>query len=232
MPAQSSSPPPVRPAQPVEPIGTASTRRGPRQAPARTQSIFGLSGSLRRGSYNRRLLAAAGSALPPSAQLTIFEWLKEVPPFDEDDEQTPAAVVHELRAQIERADAVLIATPEYNGSLPGQLKNALDWASRPHKTNVLRGKLVVVIGASPSPGGSAHANADARRILTRIGAQVSDQTLLVPRAFSQLQDDGTPADRHLALQLADVASALTGAAKRTPARGPRVKRRQPSKSAA
>lgn len=173
------------------------------------QSILGISGSLRRDSYNRRLLAAARSALPPSAELTLFERLNEIPPFNEDDEQAPAAVVQELRLQIKHADAMLIATPEYNGSLPGQLKNALDWASRPRATNVLRGKPVLVIGASPSPGGTAHANADARRILARIGARVSDQTLLVPRAFAQLQADGTPADRRLALELAGLASALT-----------------------
>ena len=208
----SSALPPATRAWPAGPVADDPARRDVQHAPTRAQSILGISGSLRRDSYNRRLLAAAMSALPPSAELVVFERIKEIPPFDEDDEQTPAAVVHELRRQIERADAVLIATPEYNGSLPGQLKNALDWASRPYETNVLRGKPVVVIGASPSPGGTAHANAEARRILARIGAQVSDQTLLVPRAFAQLQADGTPADRRLAVQLADVASALTTAA--------------------
>jgi len=208
----SSALPRARRAHPARQVADDPARPYTQHAPTRAQKILGISGSLRRDSYNRRLLAATVSALPPSSELTVFERLKEIPPFDEDDEQTPATVVHELREQIERADAVLIATPEYNGSVPGQLKNALDWASRPYETNVLRGKPVVVIGASPGPGGTAHANAEARRILARIGAQVSEQTLLVTRAFAQLQPDGTPANRRFALQLADLASALTNAA--------------------
>jgi len=200
-------------AQPTtSPFSLAPTRADPpRGGASRVTSILGIAGSLRHDSLNRKLLAAAAGTLLPGTEMAFFEQIKEIPPFDEDDELDPAPAVAWLRAQIADADAVLIATPEYNGSLPGQLKNALDWASRPYKTNVLRGKPVAVIGASPSPGGTAHANADTRRILARIGAHVSEQTLLVPRAFAQLDEDGSPAGRALSEQLAQMTSSLAAA---------------------
>jgi chromate reductase len=196
----------------TSPFSLAPTRAYPAPGGAsRVTSILGIAGSLRHDSLNRKLLAAAARTLLPGTEMVFFERIKEIPPFDADDEFDPAPAVAWLRAQIADADAVLIATPEYNGSLPGQLKNALDWASRPDKTNVLRGKPVAVIGASPSPGGTAHANADTCRILARIGAQVSEQTLLVPRAFAQLNEDGSPASHALSEQLAQVTSSLAAA---------------------
>lgn len=179
--------------------------------PKQNARILGIPGSLRKASYNRRLLAVAAE-LGPSGQLTIWNGLYSVPPFNEDQEVAPPQAVLALREAIEGADAVLIATPEYNGSLPGQLKNALDWASRPYATNVLRDKPVAVIGASPSPGGTARANAEARRILERIGAQVLEARLLVPRAFDELTTGDGLADRRLGTQLAEVVSALLEAA--------------------
>lgn len=119
-------------------------------------------------------------------------------PFDEDDEHAPGPTVLALRDAIRRANAVLIATPQYNASLPGQLKNALDWASRPYETNVLRGKLVAVIGASPSPSGAARAQSEARTVLRAIGANVLDSELPIARAFEQFDSDrglATPAHR-------------------------------------
>ena len=113
--------------------------------------------------------------VPDGAELELWHGFKEVPPFDEDDEPAPARIVEKLRAAIAGADAVLIATPEYNGSLPGQLKNALDWASRPHATSPFRNKPVAVVGASPggfgarvgagrrAPDPRAHGSAGARR---------------------------------------------------------------------
>jgi chromate reductase len=190
----------------------------PRGARSRAVRVLGIAGSLRQDSYNRRLLQAASRNLPAGAQMIVYDALKEVPPFDEADELRPAASVVELRRSIAEADAVLISTPEYNGSLPGQLKNALDWASRPFATNVLRDKPVLVIGASPSPSGTAHANADARRILARIGASVIDRRLLVAHAFAQLQRDGELADVQLRAQLSDVVSALVAAGAHQPPR--------------
>src|SRR5436189_3882451 len=111
--------------------------------------VLGISGSLRRESHNTKLLCAAEELLPGGSDLFIFDELEAVPPYNEDRDTTeiPAAAGR-LRDAIAEADAVLFATPEYNGSVPGQLKNAVDWASRPHRTSSLWGKPVAVIGAS------------------------------------------------------------------------------------
>jgi chromate reductase len=159
--------------------------------------VLGLSGSLREGSHNGALLRAAAAALPAGVELEIWDGLRKVPPFDEDAEGGPAPVaVGELRRAIAAADAVLVATPEYNGSLPGQLKNALDWVSRPHATNPLRGKPAAVVGASTGLFGAVWAQADGRRVLTTIGAEVLDAELPVGTAHEafgaggELLDDG------------------------------------------
>ena len=116
--------------------------------------ILGIAGSLRRGSHNRVLLRAASAMLPPGAQLVTWDGLAGLPPFNEDREAAPPAPVRALVAEIARADALLIATPEYNASIPGALKNALDWASRPFPENALRRKPCAVIGASTGPFGA------------------------------------------------------------------------------
>lgn len=159
--------------------------------------ILGISGSLRRESYNGMLLRQAGALLPAGTELVQWPGLRSVPPFSEDDEAAPAPAVHELRAAIAAADAVLVVTPEYNASMPGQLKNALDWASRPFPDNVLRAKPVAIIGASPSPGGTARAQADARKILSAIGAQILDAELIIPHAYRQFDPAGRLLDADL-----------------------------------
>lgn len=152
--------------------------------------ILAIPGSLRAESYNRKLLEAARKLAPADVEIEVWDGLKRVPPFDEDDESDPAAAVLELREAIAQADAVLIATPQYNASLPGQLKNALDWVSRPYARNALRGKPVAVIGASPSPAGAARAQSEARVVLRAIGAEVLDAELAVARVSEQFDDDG------------------------------------------
>ena len=132
--------------------------------------ILGLSGSLRRASYNRALLLAAASLLPPGAELVEYRRLKALPPFCEDDEAAPGDDVAAFRDAISAADAILIATPEYNSSIPGALKNALDWASRPTSAAALRGKPAAVIGASTSTFGAIWAQAETRRALGAAGA--------------------------------------------------------------
>src|SRR4051795_2131479 len=142
--------------------------------------VLGLSGSLRSESHNTKLLRAAGSLLPPEAELVQFGGLKAIPPYDPDDDggERPFAV-RALAEAVGAADAVLVATPEYNHSLPGQLKNALDWLSRPLAESPLREKPVAVIGASTGMFGAVWAQAEARKVLGAIGARVLDRELPV-----------------------------------------------------
>ena len=145
--------------------------------------ILAISGALRRDSHNTRLLRAAAQMLPPGAELELFDGLAAVPPYNEDDDVDPAPLaVQRLRQAIAAADAVLIATPEYNRSIPGVLKNALDWASRPFPANAFRGKPVAVIGASTSMFGAVWAQAELRKVLGAIGARVVEDDLPVSTA--------------------------------------------------
>ena len=172
--------------------------------------ILGISGSLRRDSHNRRLLLEAAELLPAGVDFELFEGLKPVPPYDEDDDgadETDAAVTA-LRDAIARADAVLIATPEYNSSVPGQLKNAIDWASRPRHAAVLHGKPVAVIGASTGSFGGVWAQAELRKILRTAGARVVDGEIAVPRAHIRLEDDAELLDDELRERLVELLDAL------------------------
>ncbi len=170
--------------------------------------VLGIPGALRVDSYNRKLLRAASDAAPDGTLVKAGEDLKQLPPFDEDDEQAPGRLVEALRRSIAEADALLVVTPEYNGSLPGQLKNALDWASRPRQASVLADKPVAVIGASPSPGGARSAQADARRVLGRAGARVLDAELIVARAYEHFDAAGGLTTVGLRDDLAAVVAAL------------------------
>src|SRR3954466_15910804 len=151
--------------------------------------ILGVSGSLRRDSYNTTLLRAAAELLPPSAELDLFDGLKAVEPYDQDDDNGAGPVrARHLREAIEAADAVLIATPEYNSSIPGQLKNALDWASRPKGENALWGKPAAVVGASTGMFGALWAQAETRKVLSASGARVIDKDLPVGHADDAFTD--------------------------------------------
>jgi len=120
--------------------------------------ILAVSGSLRDDSYNTKLLRAAAELAGEDVEIELWDGLKAVPPYDEDDDRDPApAAVARFRAAIAGADGVLFATPEYNSSIPGQLKNAVDWASRPFRSGALWGKPVVVIGASSGMYGAVWA---------------------------------------------------------------------------
>ena len=151
--------------------------------------VLGISGSLRRDSYNTALLRAAGERLPAGAELVEWERLGEIPPYDADleAESTPA-VVEELREAVRAADAVLLATPEYNHSLPGQLKNALDWISRPAGQSALNRKPAAAIGASTGMFGAVWAQAEARKVLSALGGRVIEAELPIPRAGAQFHD--------------------------------------------
>lgn len=176
--------------------------------------VLGISGSLRRGSHNTRLLRAAAIQLSPRARLELFEQLDAVPPYSEDDDgAAPPPGAAALRAAITHADALLIATPEYNSSIPGQLKNALDWASRPYPDNVLRGKPAAVIGASTGIFGAVWAQAEARKVLTAAGARTIVDEVPVGQAHDAFAADGALTDPRLREQLADALTTLVDAAR-------------------
>jgi chromate reductase, NAD(P)H dehydrogenase (quinone) len=160
--------------------------------------VLGISGSLRRDSHNSTLLRAAAELLPPSAELHIFDGLKTVEPYDEDDDvgRGPAGA-RELREAIGSAEAILIATPEYNSSIPGQLKNAVDWASRPKGENALWGKPVAVVGASTGMFGAVWSQAELRKALSASGARVIETDLPVGHAQEAFTDDGRIRDLEL-----------------------------------
>lgn len=180
-----------------------------------TITIAGIAGSLRRGSVNRLLLQAAGQHLPPGARLAVFDLLDRVPPFNEDWEADPAPLaVADLRRLIAAADGLLIATPEYNATIPGQLKNALDWASRPHGSAALQDMPAAVISASPRCQGAADAAADLRKVLQAAGASVIPTGLSLPRARTQFTPGGQLADLALDRQLRTVTGDLIHAAAR------------------
>ncbi len=170
--------------------------------------ILGISGSLRRDSHNTNLLRAAAEAAGPYVELELYDGLKQIPPYDADDDVHPRpASVARLGALIADADAVLFATPEYNASIPGQLKNALDWVSRPVATNELRNKPVAVVGASTGAFGAVWAQAELRKVLAALGARVLDLELPVPHAHIRF-DEGGLTDDDIRAALAEAIEAL------------------------
>jgi chromate reductase, NAD(P)H dehydrogenase (quinone) len=175
--------------------------------------VLGISGSLRRDSLNSALLQAAAERLPAGAELEVFDRLAEVPPFSEDAEVGPAPdAVRELREAMRGADAVLIATPEYNHSLPGQLKNALDWASRPAGQSALTGRPAAAIGASKSMFGGVWAQAELRKVLAAMGGRVIETELPVARAHELLSGGRLELDPQQAERLEEILAELVAAA--------------------
>ena len=175
--------------------------------------VLGISGSLRRDSHNTALLRAAAELLPPSAELELFDGLKSVEPYDQDDDVGGGPDgARRLREAIESADAVLFATPEYNSSIPGQLKNAVDWASRPKGENALWGKPVAVVGTSTGMFGAVWSQAELRKVLGASGARVIETDLPVGHADQAFGDDGRLADiepRERYVEILDELVALT-----------------------
>jgi chromate reductase len=174
--------------------------------------ILGISGSLREASHNRRLLQIAATELPDGAGFELYAGLGDIPPYLEEEGVSTPESVAALRAALHAADAVLLATPEYNSSIPGQLKNALDWASRPFPDNSLRGKPVAVIGASTGLFGAVWAQAELRKVLRTIGAKVVDAELSVGQAHDAFTEDDRLADPDLHKALAQTVTQLIEAA--------------------
>ena len=178
--------------------------------------VLGISGSLRRDSYNTKLLRTAGELLPSGVELEVWDELKAVPPFDEDEELGPApAAVESLRRAVARADAIVFATPEYNASIPGQLKNAVDWLSRPVATTPLRGKPTLVVGASTGAFGAVWSQAELRKVLATAGARVVEAEVAVGHAPTKFDELGALVDEELEDQLREAIDVLLA---ETPAR--------------
>lgn len=181
--------------------------------------VLAISGSLRRGSHNSALLRAAAERAPDGVELELWDGLKGIPPYDEDDDPssertdatwTPQAV-SALRTAIAGADAVLFATPEYNHSVPGALKNALDWVSRPYESNPLRNKPVAVVGASTGIFGAVWAQAELRKVLGALGARVLERELPVGQAAARVAAGGDFTDGETLAQLDGVVAELADA---------------------
>jgi chromate reductase, NAD(P)H dehydrogenase (quinone) len=180
---------------------------------AQKTRILAISGSLRVDSVNTALLRAAAGVAGSDAWFELWGGLAAIPPFNEDGEHETPAAVADMRAAIAGADALLISTPEYNGSVPGQLKNALDWASRPYGDSVLTGKLVAVASASPGEYGGAWAGEHLVKVLQIAGSTVLDPVFSLPLA-DQAFHPGTDRlrdDAH-STALADLVTALQQAA--------------------
>src|ERR687898_3430166 len=158
--------------------------------------ILGIAGSLRRQSYNRAALRAATQVAPEGATIDIFE-LDGIPPFSEDDEQDPPAKVVELKRSIRDADAVLFVTPEYNYSIPGVLKNAIDWASRPYGDSAWVGKPAAVIGASVGTIGTARAQYHLRQMFVFLNVfPINQPEVMIGNAAEHFDAEGNLTDEH------------------------------------
>jgi chromate reductase len=173
-------------------------------------NVLGISGSLRGASHNTNLLRAAGELFDADeVDFSIYDGLKAVPPYDEDDDAAGAPeAVTRLREAVAATDAILFATPEYNSSVPGHLKNALDWVSRPIATNPLRNTPVAVIGASTGMFGAVWAQADLRKVTAAIGARVLEVELPVGHAHTRFDENGRLIDDDIREQLQSVVTVL------------------------
>ncbi len=170
--------------------------------------VLGISGSLREASHNKQLLEAASGELPPGVTLHLFEGLEDVPPYREDRESEPPRGAQAFLDAIHHADALLFATPEYNSSVPGALKNALDWASRPFPNNVLHDKPAAVVGASTGMFGAVWAQAELRKILAASGANVLDEELPIGHAAEAFDEAGQLAAPEAGQRLREILEAL------------------------
>jgi chromate reductase, NAD(P)H dehydrogenase (quinone) len=182
--------------------------------------VLGISGSLRRESHNTKLLRSAGEMFEAEGvEFEIYDALKLVPPYDEDDDHDgdPAAAAH-LRAAVSGADAVFFSTPEYNSSIPGQLKNAIDWLSRPIGSGALANKPVAVIGASTGMFGAVWSQAELRKTLAASGARVVEGEVPVGHAHTRFDEAGRLNDPNIAEQVREVVETLIAEA--DPAREP------------
>ena len=171
--------------------------------------VLAISGSLRDASNSTALLRALREEAPEGVDVVLWDGLKSMPPYDQDDDVFPApAAPAAFRELVREADAVFFATPEYNSSIPGALKNALDWGSRPLATNAFRNKPVAVISSSAGAFGGVWAAAELRKVLGAMGARVTEAELSVGHAHEKLEDDGRLADDDVRAALGEALQTL------------------------
>jgi chromate reductase len=176
--------------------------------------ILGFAGSLRKQSYNRSLLSAATETVPGDATLEVFD-LEGIPPFNQDLEQQPPDKVKEFKVKIRAADAILIVTPEYNYSIPGVLKNAIDWASRPYGDNAFDSKPVAVMGASVGMLGTARAQYDLRRSFVFLNMfPLNQPEVMVPFAQDKVDNNGRVTDEKTRKKIRELLESLVAWTKR------------------
>jgi len=173
--------------------------------------ILMLVGSLRADSWTAQLTASASRLLPDGAEAQMYAGLGDLPHYDQDlDTDQPPAPVTAFRDAVRRADGLVVATPEYNGSMPGVLKNAIDWASRPRGASALADKPVAVVSVSPSPRGAQWAREEAEKVLRVAGAIPLEESLGVPSVHAAVVD-GRLADHEVETSLRDLMHALVAA---------------------
>ena len=171
--------------------------------------VLAISGSLRADSNSTALLRALREEAPAGVDVVLWNGLREIPPYDGDDDVVPGpTTVDAFRELVREVDAVFFATPEYNSSIPGALKNALDWASRPMATNAFRNKPVAVIGSSAGMFGAVWAQAELRKVLAAMGARVAEVEVAIGHANAKFDDEGRLTDDDIRAQLADAVSTL------------------------
>jgi chromate reductase len=177
-------------------------------------NILGFAGSLRKDSYNRSLLRAALELVPKDAKLEVFD-LDGIPPFNQDLENQPSEKVKEFKAKIRAADAILIVTPEYNYSIPGVLKNAIDCASRPYGDNAFEHKPVAIMGASIGMGGSARAQYHLRQCFVFLTCFALNQPeVMVPFAQEKIDKEGKLTDQKTREKIKELLESLVAWTKR------------------
>jgi chromate reductase len=194
--------------------------------------LVGIAGSLRSGSHNRELLRLTAEQAPVGVELVEWDGLVDVPPYDPDREVPEPTAVSELRSALRDADGVLFATPEYNASIPGALKNAIDWLSRPSlMAGPLWGKPVAVVSASTGSFGAIWAQTELNKVLRAVGARVVETGLAVAKADARLvaPDVELLDDLRRVLELVAVEAGAGGEAA---AAGPALRQAQPAASRA
>lgn len=171
-------------------------------------TILGFAGSLRKNSFNKSILRAAVELCPENAKIEVFD-LEGIPPFNQDFENQPPEKVRNFKEKIRAADAVLIATPEYNYSTPGVLKNAIDWASRPYLDNAFDNKPVAIMSASTGMLGGSRSQYHLRQTFVTLNMYpVNDPEVMVPFAKEKIDKDGKITDKKIREKIRELLESL------------------------